>query len=73
MSTALSRKSKSPKGISILEGMNEKETQMILDGNIPKENLEEVCRKLKMFEPKHVDYFLPTISRNLKAIILRDM
>jgi epoxyqueuosine reductase len=63
---------KALKGICNLEGMNENETQMILDGNIPKENLEELCRKLKMFEPKDVDYFLPVVSRNLKAIILRD-
>ncbi len=64
---------KALKEISILEGMNEDETQMILDGNIPKENLEEVCLKLKMFEPKDAEYFLPTVSRNLKAIILRDV
>jgi len=64
---------KAIKKISILERMNEEETQMILDGKIPKENLEEVCRKLKMFEPKHVDYYLPVVSRNLKALILRDM
>lgn len=64
---------KAIKNITILEGMNEIETQMILDGNIPKEHLDEVCRKLKMFKPKNVDYSLPTISRNLKAIILRDM
>ena len=64
---------KALKRICNLEGMNENETQMILDGNIPNEHREELCRKLKMFEPKDVDYFLPVVSRNLKAILLREV
>ncbi len=33
---------------------------------------EDVCRKLKMCDPKDFALMLPRLSRNLKAIILRD-
>ncbi len=76
---------KAIKGITNLGEMNEKETQMILEGNIPKENVQEVCqklkfldpedvcRKLKMCDPEDFDRILPRLSRNLKAIILREV
>ena len=75
---------KALKRICNLEGMNEEETQMILDSNVPKENVEDVCQKLKFVDPENVcqklkmcepedfDQVLPQLSRNLKAIILRD-
>ena len=64
--------------------MNEQETQMFLDGKIPKENVqdvcqklkfldpEDVCRKLKMCDPEDFARILPRLSRNLKAIILQN-
>jgi epoxyqueuosine reductase len=76
---------KALKEICKLEGLNEEETQMILDSNIPKENVEDVCRKLKILDPEDVcrklkmcdpedfDRILPRLSRNLKAIILREV
>ena len=76
---------KALKEICYLEGLNEEETQMILDSNIPKENFEDVCqklkildpedvcRKLKMCDPEDFDRILPRLSRNLKAIILREV
>jgi len=51
------------KEVYILEGLNEEETQMILDSKIPKENLEEVCQKLKMIDPEDVT------QKNLKYLI----
>jgi len=75
---------KALKKITNLEGMNEQETQMFLDGKIPKEKVqdvcqklkfldpEDVCRKLKMCDPEDFARILPRLSRNLKAIILQN-
>lgn len=57
------------KDIVNLGELSKEETQMILDQKIPKDKLQTICDKLKMFEPKHAETMLPTISRNLRVLL----
>lgn len=51
------------------EDVTEDETKALLDGNLDEDQISILSKKLRMFIPEHAYYFVPVLSRNLRALI----
>ena len=51
--------------------ISEKETKMIIDGNVDEKLALSLSKKLKMFSPSDADYMLPVIKRNLRVLLIK--
>lgn len=52
-----------------LEDISEEETIALLEGNLDDAQITSISRKTRMFIPAHAYYYVPVLSRNLRALI----
>ncbi|MDF1538506.1 MAG: 4Fe-4S double cluster binding domain-containing protein [Candidatus Thorarchaeota archaeon] len=52
-----------------LEDVSEEETKALLEGNPTDDQIASLSKKTKMFIPEHASYYVPVLSRNLRALI----
>ena len=57
------------KKILQFEDITEEESKMILDGRFEEELVKSIGKKIKMYDDRTAEYYLPVIKRNLEVLI----
>ena len=57
------------KKILQFEDITEEESKMILEGKSEEKLVKSIGKKIKMYDDRTAEYYLPVIKRNLEALI----